>query len=1023
MRKLSLLQESESLSSKEFRTDRSVRMRLQSISGAGLSLLFMMAVLLLLAPLANAQVQNWGTPVFADEFNGAAGVFTPTSSNNQFWTFNTGQGVFGTGEIEDMIDDGTTSYLDGNGHLVIKTYLSGSTYFSARFKSQLNGGRGFDFQYGRVESSIQIPTSQAIWPAFWMLGDNGVTWPGCGEIDIMENNGAKPTQIKGTIHGIGYANTGLGAHFNSATPLPNGFHKYGLIWSPFLVQFYVDDPTNIYASYTPGEVMGVGTNPSNGASTLGQWDFFGHPFFVIYDVAVGGGFVGPPGAGTVVPQFMNIDYVHVYQTPAPASVTALTATAISNSQVQLSWGASATAASDPGITYNIFRSTTAGTAHNISNTDMTHMISTGVHGTSFTDVLLTPGTTYHYVVTATGQESGESPLSNEASVTLPTTGTNVQAIAINSGGLVGTDNFVQDIGYNLGASNAYPDVIDVSKVVNPAPQGVYRTERWGPTTYTIPNLTPGASYTVRLHFAETAVTAAGQRAFNVAINGTTVLSNFDLFAAAGGEFIANIQQFNVTADSSGKLTIAFTLGTNGAPHTNPSLRGIEVIPATTPDFTISATPGSQTVAAGSNTSYTVAVAAKNGFTGTVGLGISGLPSGASGSFNPTSVSGSGSSALTVTTSSSTPAGTYTLTITGTSGSLSHSAGVTLVVTATPPQPPSNLTAAATSSSAISLNWTASPTSGVTYDVFRSTTSGFTPSSSNQIASGVSSTSFPDSGLTCNTAYFYLVEAANSAGTSAASNQATATTQTCPQIQPPSNLTATATSSSAINLSWTASPTSGVTYDVFRSTTSGFTPSSSNQIANGVTSTSFSNTGLTCNTAYFYLVEAANSSGTSTPSNQASATTQTCPTTLVQINCGGPAVSPFVADEFFAGGGTINHANTIDLSGVTNPAPMAVYQTARIASFTYTIPGFTAGSSHTVRLHFAEIYWSAAGKRVFNVSINGTTVLTNFDIFATAGAKNKAVIEQFTGNANASGQYVIKFTPVTDNSLVSGIEIQ
>jgi len=77
----------------------------------------------------------------------------------------------------------------------------------------------------------------------------------------------------------------------------------------------------------------------------------------------------------------------------------------------------------------------------------------------------------------------------------------------------------------------------------------------------------------------------------------------------------------------------------------------------------------------------------------------------------------------------------------------------------------------------------------------------------------------------------------------------------------------------------------------------------------------------------------------------------------------------------------------------------------------------------VRLHFAETFWSATGKRVFNVSINGTQVLANFDIFATTGAKNKAVIEQFTENANSSGQYVIVFTPVADNALVSGIEIQ
>jgi hypothetical protein len=145
--------------------------------------------------------------------------------------------------------------------------------------------------------------------------------------------------------------------------------------------------------------------------------------------------------------------------------------------------------------------------------------------------------------------------------------------------------------------------------------------------------------------------------------------------------------------------------------------------------------------------------------------------------------------------------------------------------------------------------------------------------------------------------------------------------------------------------------------------------------------------------------------------------------VVQINAGGPAVSPFVADTDFAGGGTIHHTNTIDLSGVTNPAPMAVYQTGRDGNFTYTIPGFTAGSSHTVRMHFAETFWTSAGSRIFNVSINGTRVLTNFDIFSAAGAMNKAVIEQFTASANSSGQFVIQFTTVKDNSLVNGIEVQ
>ena len=143
-----------------------------------------------------------------------------------------------------------------------------------------------------------------------------------------------------------------------------------------------------------------------------------------------------------------------------------------------------------------------------------------------------------------------------------------------------------------------------------------------------------------------------------------------------------------------------------------------------------------------------------------------------------------------------------------------------------------------------------------------------------------------------------------------------------------------------------------------------------------------------------------------------------------------AVSPFVADVNFSGGATISHANTINTSKVTNPAPAAVYQTARVAttttngvtSFTYTIPGFTAGSSHTVRLHFCETFFTTTGSRVFNVSINGTQVLTNFDIVAASGGQNIANIQQFTEAANSSGQYVITFTSVVNNALISGIEI-
>ena len=143
---------------------------------------------------------------------------------------------------------------------------------------------------------------------------------------------------------------------------------------------------------------------------------------------------------------------------------------------------------------------------------------------------------------------------------------------------------------------------------------------------------------------------------------------------------------------------------------------------------------------------------------------------------------------------------------------------------------------------------------------------------------------------------------------------------------------------------------------------------------------------------------------------------------VQINAGGPAVSPFVADTDFTGGATASVTHAIDTSKVTNPAPVAVYQSNHYGNFTYTIPGLTASVSYTVRLHFAEEYWTAAGSRIFNVSINGTQVLTNFDIFATSGGEYIAVVEQFTATASTTGTVTIQFATVKDNAQVNGIEV-
>ncbi len=149
--------------------------------------------------------------------------------------------------------------------------------------------------------------------------------------------------------------------------------------------------------------------------------------------------------------------------------------------------------------------------------------------------------------------------------------------------------------------------------------------------------------------------------------------------------------------------------------------------------------------------------------------------------------------------------------------------------------------------------------------------------------------------------------------------------------------------------------------------------------------------------------------------------------LYRINCGSySAASPFAADQYSSGGSTRSYTNTIDTNSVTDPAPQAVYRTERRTSFgpsfTYTFPNLTSGASHKVRLHFSENSYAAAGKCKFNVTINGTAVLSNYDIFAETGAQYKATVKEFTATANTAGQIAIVFTMVTDSAKVAGIEI-
>jgi fibronectin type 3 domain-containing protein len=569
-------------------------------------------------------------------------------------------------------------------------------------------------------------------------------------------------------------------------------------------------------------------------------------------------------------------------------------------------------------------------------------------GTTYSDTGLSASTTYYFVVEAI-DAFGNSVASTQQSATTQAAASGSEIVAIAAGGPAesnssgGDYSFVADEYFNGGGDNAVTSAtINLTQPgVNAAPMAVYQHGRSGVFTYTIPGLTAGAQYSVLLHFAETYFTAAGDREFNVAINGTSVLTNLDVYATVGAN-AALLETFTATANSSGDIVIAFTLGAAN----QPLLMGIEV--------------------------------------------------------------------------------------------RSSSSGSCSVVSSAP----TGLTATASSSSVIGLSWSAvTPPANCaisSYKVYGSTTSGFTPSSSNLLGSPTGTT-FSSTGLAASTTYYYVVEAADADGNSAASSQASAKTAaaSCSAVpSAPTGLTATASSSSVIGLSWTAvtAPANCTisTYNLYGSTASGFTPSSSNLITS-TTGTSYSNTGLTASTTYYYVVEAVDADGTSTASTQQSATTQAASgAEIVAIAAGGPAESNatggdygFVADEDYSGGG--DNAVTSATINLTQPganaAPMAVYQHGRAGVFTYTIPNLTAGTQYTVLLHFAETYFTAAGDREFNVAINGTSVLSNLDVFATVGT-NAALVKTFTATANSSGDIVIAFTDGAANQpLVMGLEVR
>jgi len=251
---------------------------------------------------------------WSDEFSNTTGG--NAQPNPAVWIYDTGASGWGNSELEDYCGWNSSAspcdpahpniYVGTDGYLhIVAEQPSPGVYTSARMKSQ----GLFSILYGRVEARIKAPEAQGLWPAFWMLGNNIVTsnWPACGEMDIQERINAplNPDWNEGSIHGTGFTGANLGTRYLFPSgQTAAGWHTYGMIWQPGSVAFYIDDPANVYATYTSASL----------ASLPGAvWPFdSGDARFFILNQAVGGNWPGSPNSTTRFPSEMRVDYVRVY---------------------------------------------------------------------------------------------------------------------------------------------------------------------------------------------------------------------------------------------------------------------------------------------------------------------------------------------------------------------------------------------------------------------------------------------------------------------------------------------------------------------------------------------------------------------------------------------------------------------------------------------------------------------------------------------------------------------------------------
>jgi len=232
---------------------------------------------------------DFASLVWSDEFSDA-------NLNTTWWNYEQGNNNgWGNNELEVYTNKTENVHLD-SGYLHITALSPSANYYtSGRITTQ---GKK-EFTYGRIVLRAKLPEGQGIWPALWMLGSNisTISWPGCGEIDIMEYLGHETNKVYGTVHWNDNGHQYIGSNMTLLTgTFHTSFHIFTLVWTPNRFIWYVDN-----LQYFEKERLTISKFP------------FDLPQFFIFNLAVGGNWPGPPDENTTFPQHMIVDYVQVYQ--------------------------------------------------------------------------------------------------------------------------------------------------------------------------------------------------------------------------------------------------------------------------------------------------------------------------------------------------------------------------------------------------------------------------------------------------------------------------------------------------------------------------------------------------------------------------------------------------------------------------------------------------------------------------------------------------------------------------------------